>query len=142
MQLILLRVLLFIHRCVCKNHHERDTCLGRGWIWNKDTCRCMCPDQPYPTCPNNYMFDYLTTCSCIPLHNEASVEIITMIILTSLGTMIGVGIIFSYLPKLLVFDRFSQLFSITTKDDKELINMDKTSSITTEMETKNLISDN
>ena len=72
-------------RCVCNNHDDRDACLARGWNWSRDTCTCTCPNTPYPACPNNFMFDYLTTCSCIPLHNPASLQLLTLLILTGLG---------------------------------------------------------
>ena len=68
-------------RCACTNHHLRDDCLARGWNWDRKTCACTCPNLPYPTCPNNLMFDYLHTCSCIPTHNQATLQIISFFVL-------------------------------------------------------------
>jgi len=75
--------LQFECRCVCNNHHERDTCLSRGWRWDRDSCTCQCPGAPYPTCPSGYVFDYLITCGCVAVHNEASTEIVTLFVIAS-----------------------------------------------------------
>ena len=68
-------------RCVCTNHQERDACLARGWSWDRSSCACTCPHRPYPTCPNNLMFDYLETCSCIPSHSRATLQTVSFFVL-------------------------------------------------------------
>lgn len=73
--------LQFECRCVCNNHNERDTCLSRGWRWDRDSCTCQCPGAPYPTCPSGYVYDFLKTCGCVAIHNEASTEIVTLFVI-------------------------------------------------------------
>ena len=61
-------------RCACTNHSARDACLARGWRWGRDTCRCECPGE-HLSCPTGHVYDYLATCSCVPSHAAAGVEL-------------------------------------------------------------------
>lgn len=78
-------------RCSCTNLKERDTCLAKGWHWDRDTCQCMCPGRPYPSCPSSYMFDYSVTCSCIEVQNTAFTELELVVLIFSLGLIGGVA---------------------------------------------------
>ena len=74
-------------RCSCINLKERDSCLAKGWHWDRDTCQCMCPGRPYPSCPSSYVFDYSSTCSCIELQNAAFIELELVVLVLSLGLL-------------------------------------------------------
>ena len=101
-------------RCVCNNHRDRDTCLNRKWHWDRDTCTCQCPDQPYPTCPSSYTYDYLSTCSCILIHSDARMDLVTLLVLSSLGlTLSIVAVIGVYSSKTEIFRRAIPLFLIS-----------------------------
>jgi len=78
-------------RCSCTNLHERDSCLAKGWHWDRDTCQCMCPGRPYPSCPSSFMFDYSVTCSCVELQNIAFTELELVVLIASLGLIGGVA---------------------------------------------------
>jgi len=78
-------------RCTCGNAVARDLCLGRGWFWNQETCTCMCPNMPYPTCPSGYVFDLTESCKCkaasLPPGGGSSAFIEFMVVLVSVVTM-------------------------------------------------------
>ena len=46
-------------RCTCVDSEARDNCLRRGWFWNQDSCTCMCPNMPYPTCPSGKLIFFV-----------------------------------------------------------------------------------
>ena len=46
-------------RCTCVDSDARDNCLRRGWFWNQDSCTCMCPNMPYPTCPSGKVSTFI-----------------------------------------------------------------------------------
>ena len=102
-------------RCACNNHNERDTCLAIGWHWDRDTCKCMCPHRPYPTCPNNYMFDYLDTCSCIPVHSEATLGLLTLLVIVTVLTFSALGY---YASKIVSIGRLLDIFSNSSSKNK------------------------
>ena len=77
-------------RCSCINLGERDSCLDKGWHWDRDTCQCMCPGRPYPACPSSYVFDYSTTCSCVELQNSAFLELEVVLLVFSLCLVGGI----------------------------------------------------
>jgi len=76
-------------RCTCGNAEARDSCLARGWFWNQDTCTCMCPNMPYPTCPSGYAFDLTESCKCKAVSGGggSSAFIELMVVLASVVTM-------------------------------------------------------
>eukprot|EP00092_Neocalanus_flemingeri_P005237 GFUD01005630.1.p1 GENE.GFUD01005630.1~~GFUD01005630.1.p1 ORF type:complete len:289 (+),score=49.03 GFUD01005630.1:65-931(+) len=78
-------------RCSCTNLRERDSCLEKGWHWDRDTCQCMCPGRPYPSCPSSFMFDYSITCSCVEMQNIAFTELELVVLIMSLGLIGGVA---------------------------------------------------
>lgn len=101
-------------RCSCTNLKERDSCLAKGWHWDRDTCQCMCPGRPYPSCPSSYMFDYSVTCSCIELQNTAFTELELVVLILSLG-IIGAAISFlqCYRRKTGLFQQVSRVRTIS-----------------------------
>ena len=60
-------------QCSCADQAARAQCRDKGWTWDSSLCQCMCPGQPYPTCPTGYFYDYIDTCSCITPHVPGSI---------------------------------------------------------------------
>lgn len=90
-------------RCACRQEEGRGSCLARGWYWDPASCDCMCPGRPYPGCPSGYVYDYQSSCSCVPIHVMGFTEIEVVLVifggscLVSLISMVqcyrqGVGI--------------------------------------------------
>ena len=79
------------HLCQCScDQGTRAQCLERGWSWDSDHCQCMCPGQPYPTCPTGYVFDYKYTCSCIAPHVPGITEEEIVFVVVLLGFITSV----------------------------------------------------
>merc|ERR1711988_1522006 len=103
-------------RCVCTNHHQRDDCLARGWTWDRTNCLCSCPNLPYPTCPNNLMFDYLETCSCVPTHSRAGIHTISLAVALTSLLLISVFTLTKYLiNRKKRIGRKSKIFHLSSK---------------------------
>lgn len=81
-------------RCVCRQEEGRGACLARGWEWDATSCSCLCPGRPYSSCPSGYVFDYQTSCTCIPIHLKGSFTQleVTLVILAGSCLLIVVSV--------------------------------------------------
>ena len=82
----------FLHsecRCECEGREERAECLDRGWDWDTEHCRCLCPGRPYPPCPSTFVFDYAGSCACVPTQFSALPALQVALPLLLLGLLLG-----------------------------------------------------
>jgi len=63
-------------RCMCTAPADSTSCTGTGKVWDQATCQCTCPQHSYQQCSTGYMFDYVSTCSCVLIYSTASKSII------------------------------------------------------------------
>ncbi|XP_040571148.1 uncharacterized protein [Lepeophtheirus salmonis] len=79
-------------RCICSDHRARNLCAGRGMLWDMKRCMCMCPISTWTACSTGYSFDFLDTCICLPINNNASTSIlVTSIIFISFFIASAIG---------------------------------------------------
>lgn len=64
-------------RCICSDFKARSSCLVSGHVWDPDTCQCQCPAHSWQLCSTGYMFDYVSSCSCVLINNTASKNFLT-----------------------------------------------------------------
>jgi len=59
-------------RCICSDFAVRSSCIQSGYVWDPQTCQCQCPAHSWQQCSTGYMFDYVSTCSCVQISSVAS----------------------------------------------------------------------
>ena len=57
--------------CRCDNAREAAACSGPGRAWSPHTCSCACDGATWRLCPTGYLYDGVTSCSCVPVHYRA-----------------------------------------------------------------------
>ena len=67
-------------RCACRNVERRHTCITSGMDWDDSTCRCRCPLSRWQHCSTGYVFDYESSCRCVPTSMTASLGLIAALI--------------------------------------------------------------
>jgi len=77
-------------RCICSDSSARYSCLRRGSVWDPDSCQCKCPAHSWQHCSTGYMFDYVSTCSCVQISSTASKSVLAAIFIVMASIMVFV----------------------------------------------------
>jgi len=51
--------------CECRDTRAKRECLDQGRTWSEESCSCGCPLSMISECPEGFVYDYNTTCSCV-----------------------------------------------------------------------------
>jgi len=101
-------------KCECLEDKEEKLCLDQGRMWDTDKCECSCPMSRLQPCSTGFVFDHVSTCSCVPEHSTnlsnsvsdarvvrsesndllGSLQNVEMIIIVTLGVVVLVFFIF------------------------------------------------
>jgi len=63
--------------CECKEEEEYSLCRDKGRVWDYKECVCSCPLELVKPCSTGFIFDYTSTCSCVPEHAKDISNIVT-----------------------------------------------------------------
>jgi len=84
-------------RCICSDFAARASCINDGKVWDPDTCSCQCPSHSWQLCSTGYMFDYVSTCSCVQISTVASKNLLaTLCIILASISVVTVGGFFMF----------------------------------------------
>ncbi len=84
-------------QCLCRDQEARNRCVRDGMQWDPVNCLCICPIAEWKVCSTGYIFDFTSTCQCVPTSTTASTGLVAaIIVLVScfLVTMVGGYIMF------------------------------------------------
>ena len=82
-------------RCLCQDQGKRNECIMRGMQWDPVNCMCICPMASWRICSTGYIFDFSSSCQCVPTSTTASTGLIAAIFV--LLTCIVVSTVGAYL---------------------------------------------
>jgi len=63
--------------CQCQNEKEYTLCRDQGRLWDTDECVCMCPVDMVKPCSSGFIFDFTSTCTCIPEEENDITKLVT-----------------------------------------------------------------
>ena len=84
-------------RCLCRDQVARNECIVRGMQWDPVNCMCICPMASWKVCSTGYMFDFRTTCQCVPVSTTASLGLmvaVAVLLTCTLITSIGIYVMY------------------------------------------------
>lgn len=91
-------------QCLCSDQQARHACIMRGMQWDPTNCMCVCPMASWKVCSTGYIFDFTSTCQCVPMNATASTGLLaaTIVLMTCLVVSV-VGGYFMYKRRIGVF---------------------------------------
>jgi len=57
--------------CECNDTPAKRECLNQGRTWSEESCTCGCPLSLISECPEGFLYDFNTTCSCVAVINTS-----------------------------------------------------------------------
>merc|ERR1719348_2819893 len=72
-------------QCQCSNFHVAKNCSGPLHVWDSRACACACRRDTWKLCPTGYLFESVKSCDCVPVHYKASISIVIVILIISVG---------------------------------------------------------
>ena len=84
-------------QCLCSDQQARHSCIMRGMQWDPTNCMCVCPMASWKVCSTGYIFDFTTTCQCVPVSTTASLGLmvaVAVLITCMLMSFIGVYVMY------------------------------------------------
>ena len=52
-------------------------------MWDPEACKCHCPRHRWQACSSGYMYDWTSSCSCVPVHAVAAKGAVAAVVLLS-----------------------------------------------------------
>jgi hypothetical protein len=67
-------------KCLCRDQEARNQCVRDGMQWDPVNCLCICPISEWKVCSTGYIFDFTSSCQCVPTSTTASTGLVAAVI--------------------------------------------------------------